>query len=312
MTGSVKHLLQWLTDDRYQRYRSQVMEHIEAGKWRALDDVFFTVIPFGTGGRRGRMYPIGSNAINERTIGESAQGLAEYVLATPDAPRPLSCAIAYDTRHHSREFAELCAEIMAAHGFVVYFLDDYRSTPELSFLVRWRRCSCGIMVTASHNPPSDNAVKVYWSTGGQVLPPHDQGIIQCVQNVQRLQRLPFQQALAESKVVLCTPETDAAYQQAVVEQAAPGRRGISIVYSPLHGVGAASVEPILRRAGFDKLEVFALHADLMAISLMCPVMSPTRRIRKFLRRSWIEPGRLAPSYVWPPIQTAIAWGAPRR
>ncbi len=66
---------------------------------------------------------------------------------------------------------------MVAAGFTVYFLDGYRSTPELSFAVRHKQCSCGIMVTASHNPPSDNAVKVYWSTGGQLLPPHDQGVI---------------------------------------------------------------------------------------------------------------------------------------
>src|SRR5438046_4585486 len=69
----------WLTQPRYAEYAPQVAEHIAAGKWKELDDVFWTVIPFGTGGRRGRMYPIGCNAINERTIGESAQGLAEYV-----------------------------------------------------------------------------------------------------------------------------------------------------------------------------------------------------------------------------------------
>ena len=80
------------------------------------------------------MYPIGSNAINNRTIGESAQGLADYIIEK--VPGEHSCAIAYDTRHNSRQFAELCAGIMVAAGFKVYFLDDYRSTPELSFLVR--------------------------------------------------------------------------------------------------------------------------------------------------------------------------------
>ena len=153
------------------------MEHIAANDWKKLDDVFWTVIPFGTGGRRGRMYAFGSNAINERTIGESAQGLASYVLETAPVGKSLSCAIAYDTRHRSREFAELCASVMVANGFEVYFLDDYRATPQLSYAVRAKHCDCGIMVTASHNPPSDNAVKVYWSTGGQVLPPHDKAII---------------------------------------------------------------------------------------------------------------------------------------
>ena len=170
---AAEHIRAWLTEPRYTKYAPIVAEHLAEQRWKELDDAFWTVIPFGTGGRRGKMYPIGTNAINERTIGESAQGLADYVRELyPD--KPLSCAIAYDTRHRSRDFAELCAEIMAAAGFKVYFLDGYRSTPELSFTVRYKQCDCGIMVTASHNPPSDNAVKAYWSHGGQLLPPWDQ------------------------------------------------------------------------------------------------------------------------------------------
>ena len=105
--------------------------------WQKLDDVFWTVIPFGTGGRRGAMYPIGTNAINDRTMGESVQGLADYVRAQHPSHGSLSCAVAYDTRHRSRHFAELCAEVMVAAGFRVYFLDGFRSTPELSFAVRY-------------------------------------------------------------------------------------------------------------------------------------------------------------------------------
>ncbi len=77
-----KNLADWLTQDRYRDYRDSVAKHVMDGNWQKLDDVFWTIIPFGTGGRRGRMYPIGSNAINDRTIGESAQGLADYVVAT--------------------------------------------------------------------------------------------------------------------------------------------------------------------------------------------------------------------------------------
>ena len=160
---AAKNISAWLTEPRYAEYASQVAEHITAGHWQQLDDVFWTVIPFGTGGRRGRMYPIGSNAINDRTMGESAQGLADYVKTERPTGDALACAIAYDTRHRSRHFAELCAEIMVAAGFEVYFLDGVRSTPELSSTVRHFRCSCGIMITASHNPPSDNAIKAYWS-----------------------------------------------------------------------------------------------------------------------------------------------------
>ena len=157
--SSVENISVWLTESRYSEYAPAIAEHIAQGKWQQLDDVFWTIIPFGTGGRRGMMYPFGSNAINDRTIGESAQGLAEYVKEVkPDGPWTM--AIAYDTRHRSREFAELCSSVMVANGFEVYFIDDYRSTPELSYLIRYKHCDCGIMVTASHNPPSDNAVKV--------------------------------------------------------------------------------------------------------------------------------------------------------
>ena len=173
----------WLTEPRYAEYAGEVAEHVAAGKWKVLDDVFWTVIPFGTGGRRGKMYPIGSNAINDRTIGESAQGLADYVKETL-GPARSSRARSPTTRGIGRSTSpELCAEIMTAAGFTVYFLQGYRSTPELSFTVRDKQCSCGIMVTASHNPPSDNAVKVYWSTGGQIVPPHDKGIIERVMSV---------------------------------------------------------------------------------------------------------------------------------
>ena len=157
---ALENLKNWLTEPKYAAYAAGIAEHIDQEKWQKLDDVFWTIIPFGTGGRRGRMYPFGSNAINARTMGESAQGLADYVReVNPDGPWKF--AIAYDTRHRSREFAELCSGIMVANGFEVFFIDQYRSTPELSYLVRLKECDCGIMVTASHNPPSDNAVKAY-------------------------------------------------------------------------------------------------------------------------------------------------------
>lgn len=254
---AAKNIRQWLTEPRYAPYAAEVARHLAEGKWQQLDDAFWTVIPFGTGGRRGRMYPIGSNAINDRTIGESAQGLADYVKQQLGAQAELSCAIAYDPRINSRHFAELCAGIMVASGFKVYFLDDYRSTPELSFLVRFKHCSCGIMVTASHNPPSDNAVKVYWSTGCQVMPPHDQAIIERVMSVQDIQQADFAQALADGKVVICTAETDAAFVQAVLTQRRPGPRNLKILYSPLHGVGESAVCPVLEADGFAEVEVFA-------------------------------------------------------
>jgi phosphoglucomutase/phosphomannomutase len=258
--SAVKNISDWLNQPRYAEYREELVAHIERGDWKKLDDAFWTVIPFGTGGRRGRMYPIGSNAINDRTIGESAQGLADYVLSQPMSGR-LSCAIAYDTRHRSRHFAELCASIMVANGFEVVFLDGYRATPQLSFAVRNFGCSCGIMVTASHNPPSDNAVKVYWSTGGQVLPPHDEKIIEGVMKVQQIRRVAFDQALAEGKIRFVTQEVDAKFQQVALKSAWKGSRDVKIVYSPLHGVGGFVVPSLLRAAGFTEVHEYGPHSS---------------------------------------------------
>jgi phosphoglucomutase len=259
--GAKTHIHAWLTESRYADYLPELLAHIERGDWKKLDDVFWTIIPFGTGGRRGRMYPIGSNAINDRTIGESAQGLANYILSLPEQPANLSCAIAYDTRHRSRHFAELCAGIMVANGFAVYFLDDYRSTPQLSFAVRHFGCTCGIMVTASHNPPSDNAVKVYWSTGGQVLPPHDARIIDEVMRCDAIQQIPFSQGLSEGKIQIVTAEIDTAFEQAALRTSWSGPRDCKIVFSPLHGVGSFVVPRVLKSDGFQDVELFPAHAE---------------------------------------------------
>lgn len=258
--GAVTNLRAWLTEPRYAEYVPAIADHVEAAKWQELDDAFWTIIPFGTGGRRGRMYPIGSNTINDRTIGESAQGLADYV-KSQSGGKPLACAIAYDTRHRSHRFAQLCSEVMAAAGFKVYFLHGFRSTPELSFAVRYKKCDCGIIVTASHNPPSDNAVKAYWSTGGQLLPPHDRGVVDCVGRVTDIRRVPFDEALADGRIEYCQDEVDRAFLDAVERQSRPGPRNLKILYSPLHGVGASAVLPALAAAGFDDVELFGPHGE---------------------------------------------------
>jgi phosphoglucomutase len=260
--SALENLSTWLMEARYAKYRDAIVAHIEKAQWQKLDDVFWTVIPFGTGGRRGRMYQFGSNAINERTIGESAQGLASYILEQKSsAGRTLKCAIAYDTRHRSREFAELCSSIMVANGFEVYFLDQYRATPQLSFTVRHKQCDCGIMVTASHNPPSDNAVKVYWSTGGQVLPPHDKAIIDRVMNVDEIKTVDFAVAVNNGQVKICTEEIDQAFLKEVLVYSWDGPRDAKIIFSPLHGVGAFACIPVLTGAGFTKVEVFGPHSE---------------------------------------------------
>lgn len=257
--GAVENIRTWLTEPHLEEYAAQVADHLAGGMWKDLDDAFWTTIPFGTGGRRGKMYPIGCNAINDRTIGETAQGLADYVKQQVK-DKPLRCAIAYDTRHRSRHFAELCSQIMAAAGLTVHFLDGYRSTPELSFAVRHLDCACGIMITASHNPPSDNAVKVYWAGGGQLLPPHDADAIEQMKRTTWIKRIGFAQGLESGKIVYCQEEVDAAFVDAVLAQSVPGPRELKIIFSPLHGVGASAVCPVLAAAGFEDVEIFQLHA----------------------------------------------------
>jgi phosphoglucomutase/phosphomannomutase len=255
----------WLTQPQYAEYMPLVSNHISAAKWSELEDAFWTTIPFGTAGRRGKMYPIGTNAINDRTIGESAQGLADYVRGQMGneewgVGNKACCAISYDTRHRSRHFAELCAEIMVAAGFDVLMFDGFRATPELSFTVRDRSCACGIMISASHNPPADNAIKVFWSTGGQLKEPHDKSVIACVERVTQISRTPFASAIATGRVQFCQDEMDLRYQAAVLRHASTGSRDLKILYSPLHGVGLTSVVPVLRADRFTQIEVYQPHA----------------------------------------------------
>ena len=114
------NIAKWLEEPPFAKYRGSLLEDIEHGRWNQLDEAFYTVLEFGTGGRRGKMYPVGTNVLNERTIAESARGLADYVTRTKGLGSPRSCVIAHDTRHHSAEFAELCARVLAAAGFKVY------------------------------------------------------------------------------------------------------------------------------------------------------------------------------------------------
>ena len=259
---AVENISTWLRERHFADFQPELREHIASKKWRELDDAFWTTIPFGTAGRRGRMYPIGTNAINDRTMGESAQGLAEYVIAHHAAAidKKFRCGIAYDTRHRSRQFAELCAEVMVANGFDVVMLDGHRATPELSFTVRALQCDCGIMISASHNPPSDNAIKAFWSTGGQLRPPHDLGAIEYIERVTTIKRASFSQAIADGKIVFVQKEMDVGYQAAVLEQSHPGSRDLRILYSPLHGVGRTSVLPVLQADGFAAIELYERHA----------------------------------------------------
>src|SRR4051794_23756857 len=122
--AAAANIRRWLTEPPFVAYRDRLVADILDGRWKVLDDAFYAVLEFGTGGRRGRMYPVGTNVLNERTIAESARGLADYVAASKGVDSPRKCVIAHDPRHHSAEFAQLCARVLAAAGFQVFLFPD--------------------------------------------------------------------------------------------------------------------------------------------------------------------------------------------
>ncbi len=253
--GAATNLKAWLTKPAYGNYREQLIAMVRDGKFADLDGLFWEVIPFGTGGRRGRMSEFGSATINARTIAESAHGMAVYLKQVKGKPGGRA-VIAHDTRNRSVEFARITATTFAAHGLSVFLFDGFRSTPALSFAVRHLGCDIGVMITASHNPPSDNGFKAYWTSGAQVLPPHDQGIIDCVAKAEEIPTVDFDQAVRDGRIKLIGEEVDRAFAAAVVGQSLSSERNIRAVYTPLHGVGETSLYRSVREAGFTQVEIF--------------------------------------------------------
>lgn len=250
-----QNLTRWLKEPQYAKYREELAALVLARDFKRLEDLFWQEIPFGTGGRRGPMANFGSATINDRTIAESAHGLAVYlkqVLGRAGGTAVVAC----DTRRRSQEFAELVATTLAAHGLKVYLFESFRSTPALSFAVRHLKCDVGAMISASHNPPADNGIKAYWNTGGQVLAPHDAGIIRCVEQAGEIPQMHLQQAVHINRIEIVGSQVDEAYWNAVLAMSLSDERDLSVLYSPLHGVGETSCWQILTRAGFRGAQIF--------------------------------------------------------
>lgn len=256
---SPAHIIDWLNRESLAQYRPGILELIQSGNWKKLDELFWTSIPFGTGGRRGPMGEFGPATINNRTIAESAHGMAVYLKSVSGTSQALSAVVACDTRNQSQQFAEITARTFAAHGLKVFLFEKFRSTPELSFAVRHLKCSIGVMISASHNPPADNGFKAYWSNGGQVIPPHDRGIIQEVQKAEVIPQIDFQQAVKDGKIQIVGAEVDRAYVEEVVRLSQSTERDLRAIFTPLHGVGETSVYAVIQKAGFRGVELFAMH-----------------------------------------------------
>lgn len=245
---------QWLKepfDTATQAVVQQLLDHDPAH----LQDSFYKNLEFGTGGMRGIM-GVGTNRINKYTLGKNTQGLSNFIKKSfPN--QELKVAINYDCRHNSQELAKVVADVFTANGIQVYLFGDMRPTPELSFAVRYYGCNAGIVLTASHNPPEYNGYKVYWSDGGQIVPPEDAAVID------EINQLTYEQInFAGNDALLTTvgEELDQAFIQSTIENASFNtpqavKDGLKIAYTSLHGTSIKVIPRTLKEAGYNNVYI---------------------------------------------------------
>ncbi|GAA3654156.1 phospho-sugar mutase [Flavivirga jejuensis] len=244
----------WLTptfDDDTQTF----IKNSIANNPKDIQESFYKDLEFGTGGMRGIM-GVGTNRINKYTLGKSTQGLSDY-LYTSFPNEKLKVAIAYDCRHNSKTLAKVVADVFSANNIEVYLFEDLRATPELSFAVRHLNCHCGIVLTASHNPPEYNGYKVYWQDGGQLVPPHDDGVIQVINDLDYA-NIKFE--ANDSLIHYIGKDVDDAFIDASVKNGSESasqeaKDHLNIVFTSLHGTSITAVPETLKRAGYKNVHI---------------------------------------------------------
>ncbi len=247
----------WLHDFFDLKTQNDVKNLIENDA-EQLNESFYKDLEFGTGGMRGIM-GVGTNRINKYTLGKNTQGLSNYLKKVyPD--QELKVAIAFDCRHQSDILAKTVADVFSANGIKVYLFSKLRPTPELSFAVKYLDCQCGIVLTASHNPPEYNGYKVYWTDGGQIVPPQDHEIIE------QINQLPFEAInfnTNETLIKQIDTEIDEAFIEASVKNGsfnAKGKDDFSIVFTSLHGTSITILPEVLKRAGYKNVHIIEEQA----------------------------------------------------
>jgi phosphoglucomutase len=218
----------------------------------ALIEPFYKDLDFGTGGMRGIM-GVGTNRINPYTLGLATQGLAVYAQQSMGR-KDLKAAIAYDSRNNSQSFARKVAEVLSANGVHTYLFEELRPTPELSFAVRELGCDFGIVLTASHNPKEYNGYKVYWNDGGQLVPPHDKGVIEQVRAT-RFEDIRWDANEALIETVGTAIDDKYTDMVAGLSLSNAGKTELDIVFTALHGTSIVSVPPALAKAGFTNVQL---------------------------------------------------------
>ena len=250
--NAFENLKKWLLNEKYQSFHKEILSLINDENWQELEDSFFKVLEFGTAGRRGKV-GVGPNRINLITISESAQALADYLKELKIKNR--SVVIGWDVRNSSSELSKRCAEILAANDIRVFYFDFPRSTPELSFTVRNLKASAGIVISASHNPPEDNGIKIYWSDGAQVSSPHDKNLMKIAQNVGDFTVGDFSNFVKNGNIEILGEKNDQNYIDVNVKLSLSKERNVRIIFSPIHGTGSTNLLKTLKNAGFKNIEV---------------------------------------------------------
>ena len=253
MTEILDKAKQWLTSTFDAETQKEINELITNDS-NDLTDRFYKDMEFGTGGMRGVM-GAGTNRINKYTLGRATQGLSNYLIENIKKDQN-SVVIAYDCRHNSKKFAKIVADVLSANNIKVFLFEDLRATPELSFAVRHLNCDAGVVLTASHNPPEYNGYKVYWSDGGQIVPPHDHGIIKKVNSLD-FSEINFE--ANENLIEIIGKEVDDAFIDASVINGSLSdtidRKNLKIVFTPLHGTSIVSVPDALAKAGYTDVHI---------------------------------------------------------
>lgn len=244
---------EWLGEEFNENTRNEVREMLEKDE-KKLIDAFYQDLEFGTGGLRGIM-GAGTNRMNIYTLGKATQGLSNYIIKHA-GKKEISVAIAHDCRNNSRLFAETAADIFSANGFTVYLFESLRPTPELSFAIRHFRCQSGVVITASHNPPEYNGYKAYWDDGGQVVAPHDTGIIEEVRKITSVKEI--RSDADKGKINILGKEIDNLFLDEIRKislhpELIRRHSEMGIVYTPIHGSGVTLIPPALRMLGFTNL-----------------------------------------------------------
>ncbi len=231
------------------------------GNEAEIEDRFYKELEFGTAGLRG-IIGAGTNRMNKYTVGKATQGLANYILE--QGTQDKGVAISYDSRIMSKEFALQTALIFCANGIKAYLFENLRPVPELSFAVRELKCTAGVMITASHNPPKYNGYKVYWDDGSQIVSPRDTEIINKVRNVKdfkEIKSINKEDAISKGLLNIVGTEMDEKYIKILKEHILnpeimkeQGKK-LKVVYTPLHGTGNTIAEKLLNELGMENVYV---------------------------------------------------------